>query len=245
MGTNALFLPLVLVLASLATAFGGILLFMRIAWSESALYAMVSAGAGLLLALTVLDLLPRSIGDGDSSYAVVILVGFLLLFVTDVLFHRRDVPGRIQINGILAGLSIHAFLEGVSLVASLQADAALGFSLIVALLLHKIPEGVTAASLLMVSSNNRLLAFIGTAALAAATLFGGLIMCMVQDLMPKEGIRVVLALATGIFLYVAMGHLVPFVQKTRHLRFPVYFVGGVLLYMLLTLLFRFHLHPHV
>ncbi|UFJ41693.1 ZIP family metal transporter [Brevibacillus humidisoli] len=242
MGSANLSMPFFLLLAALASWAGGLMLVIRSNWSAHTLYAMVSVGAGLLTALTTLDLLPRSIGHGHSAYMAVVLLGFLLLFATDALLHQNQ-PQQVRVAGLMAGFLIHSFLEGVSLVASFRVDPSLGVTLLAAMILHKLPDGITVASLLLVSTNNKIKALLGTGALGMATLVGAWGMIAAGTWITPERLQIVLALTTGIFLYVSLSHLVPFVLQSGQPRLHLFFVGGVLLYMLLSLVLRFH--PHV
>lgn len=241
MGTITLSTIVLLLFVSLASWLGGWLLLLRSAWTMRSLYTWASCGAGLLTALTVLELLPRSMGGGDATYTVVVLLGFLLYFVTDILLQRgRQQP--VPIVGLLTGLVVHSLLEGMSLAASFQLDQALGFTLLAAMLVHKLPDGMTVASLVLASTGQRGKALLGSGAIGLATLLGGLGMFAAGEWLTLARLRFVFALTTGIFLYLSFCHLVPFVLRSGEHRFPLAFLGGVLLYMLFLLFFPFHRH---
>lgn len=70
---------IILLSAAAASSIGGLLLCLR-AWSEDALFAMISAGAGLLLAITILDLLPPVLAGDNPRMIPFVLVGFGMLF---------------------------------------------------------------------------------------------------------------------------------------------------------------------
>ncbi|WP_431809851.1 hypothetical protein [Brevibacillus agri] len=78
------FFWLVLLAAALASCIGGLLLCLR-AWSRKALFAMISAGAGLLLAITMLDLMPHVIQGESLRMMPFVLVGFAALFALELL----------------------------------------------------------------------------------------------------------------------------------------------------------------
>jgi len=241
MGSFSLSTTFLLLLVSLAGWAGGLLVLLRASWSQRCLYAWVSGGAGLLTALTILELLPRSMAHGHTSYMAVVLAGFLLFFGTDTLFQhgkRQEVP----IAGLVTGLLIHSLLEGMSLAASFHLDRSLGLALLVAMLLHKLPDGITIASLLLISGNRRK-ALAGSGGLGLATLAGGWSMLAAGEWLTAERLQLVFALTTGFFLYLALCHLVPFVLKSKETRFQLSFLAGILLYLLLLLVFP--LHPHV
>jgi ZIP family zinc transporter/zinc and cadmium transporter len=129
---------------------------------------------------------------------------------------------------------LHAFIEGVSLTASLHWDTEVGFSVLLAMLLHKIPDGVTVASLLLAATRSRRKAFWGATSLGIATIVGACSMGAVEQLFPPTWSPVLLAFTTGFFLYVSASHLVPYIQHARNAQLGVYFFGAILAYLLLT-----------
>jgi zinc transporter ZupT len=88
-------------------------------------------------------------------------------------------------------------------------------------LLHKLPEGVTIASVLVAGGHSRARAVGGAAAIAGATILGFLLTEQVASLS-----RYGLALSAGVTLYVAASNLVPEFQAKRGWLTPVAFFGG-------------------
>ncbi|KQL43883.1 divalent heavy-metal cations transporter [Brevibacillus choshinensis] len=224
---------IVLLSAAAASSIGGLLLCWR-AWSEEALFAMISAGAGLLLAITMLDLLPHVLEGENHHMMPFVLVGFAVLFAIEMIGKAGGELGSTSVIGVLTGFLLHAFVEGVSLTASLRMDTEVGVSVLLALLLHKIPDGVTVASLLLAATRSRRKAFWGATSLGIATIVGACSMGVVEKIFPPAWSPVMLAITTGIFLYVSASHLVPYIQHARKAQLGVYFFGAILAYMMLT-----------
>jgi zinc transporter ZupT len=229
-------------LAAGASSVGGLLLCLR-RWSEESLFAMISTGGGLLLAITLLDLLPHSIGDERHDLTPFVLLGFALLFVLELIGQSGKTIGRTSVIGVLSGFLLHAFVEGVSLMASFRLDSALGVSVLIALLFHKIPDGVTVASLLLAATKSRVKAFWGAFSLGGATLAGAAGVGLVDSLLPPMWSPVMIALTTGVFLYVSASHLVPLIQHARRAQLGIYFLAAMLAYMLITAFLHGNLHP--
>jgi zinc transporter ZupT len=221
---------IVLLSAAVASSIGGLLLCLR-AWSEQALFAMISAGAGLLLAITMLDLMPHVLEGESQRMMPFVLVGFAKKL------------GSTGIIGVLTGFLLHAFVEGVSLMASFRLDAEVGLTVLLAMLLHKVPDGVTVASLLLAATRSRRTALWGATSLGLATLAGAFSMGAVERVFPPDWSPMILALTTGIFLYVSASHLVPYILSARKAELGIYFFASVLLYMVLaTYLHGNHVH---
>lgn len=227
-----LYFWIVLLSAAAASSIGGLLLCLR-AWSEEALFAMISAGAGLLLAITLLDLLPHVLEEDNRRMMPFVLVGFGVLFAIEMAGKAGGELGSTGVIGVLTGFLMHAFVEGVSLTASLQMDAEVGMSVLLAMLLHKIPDGVTVASLLLAATRSRRKALWGATSLGVATIAGACSMGAVESLFPPDWSPVMLAITTGVFLYVSASHLVPYIQHARRAQLGVYFFGAILAYMVL------------
>lgn len=106
------FFWLVLLAAALASCIGGLLLCLR-AWSRKALFAMISAGAGLLLAITMLDLMPHVIQGESLRMMPFVLVGFAALFALELLGKAAGGEiGSTGVIGVLGGFLLHALSKG-------------------------------------------------------------------------------------------------------------------------------------
>ncbi len=225
-------LIVILAAAAAASSIGGLLLCLR-AWSEETLYAMVSVGGGLLLAITLLDLLPHTLEGGSERAMPFVMLGFALLFALELIGRSERKAGSPSLIGLLSGFLLHAYVEGVSLIASFHLENGVGFSVLLAMVLHKVPDGVTVASLVLAATRSQRKAFWGTAALGAATLAGAFSVGAVERVFPNGWSSVVVAVTTGVFLYVSASHLVPLIQNGRRV-LGVYFFAGMLAYLLVT-----------
>lgn len=225
-------LIVILTVAAAASSIGGLLLCLR-AWSEETLYAMVSVGGGLLLALTLLDLLPHTMEGGSERAMPLVMFGFALLFALELIGGAERKAGSSRLIGLFSGFLLHAYVEGVSLIASYHLDHRIGFSVLLAMVLHKVPDGVIFASLVLAATRSQWKAFWGTAALGASTLAGAFSVGAVEQIFPDGWSSVVVALTTGVFLYVSASHLVPLIQNGRRV-LGVYFFAGMVAYLFVT-----------
>lgn len=229
-----------LMAASFASMIGGLLIFFRKHWSEDSLMSMISIGAGLLLSITLFHMLPQVAGNTQQSLMPFVVIGYLFLFAIDLAGH-----GRGKADGAVIGFVIHAFSEGVSLAAAFQVSPQLGMSILVALLFHKIPEGITMASLLLAVTQRKQTAFLGSVLLGVATLAGALLAAVTERFIMTANItNPLLALSAGVFLYVSTSHLIPHIRQAKNMRAGFYFFGAVLLYMLLSTVLGPAVHHH-
>jgi ZIP family zinc transporter/zinc and cadmium transporter len=233
--------PLALSLAFGATAaaanvVGGLVVVARRHWNEMFLKYFIGLGAGFMLAATFLRMMPVSFALSPSAPALILTGYFLVQFFEHTLaphFHfgeeRHDEVMMNPAVGIsaLVGLSIHTFFDGVSIASGFLISAPLGLLIFCAVVLHKIPEGVTVASIALASGRGQRGALISAFVLAGATMAGVLGMNRFTG-----AVAYALPLSTGVTLYVAASDLIPEVNEERGLRMPlVVFLGVALFYV--------------
>jgi zinc and cadmium transporter len=203
-------------------------------WSVRALENMVALSAGFMISVALLDLAPDAIKTQGEKAALIILLGYLLVHLTQHTlaphFHfgeeRHHVTKMVSFSA-LAGLMLHTFVDGVAIASGFGVSPALGMLVFLAILLHKLPEGLAISSLFLASGESRRAAFAASAALAVSSLVGAVL----TEQIPVLG-QYGLPLAAGVTLYVGASNLVPEFQGKREWRLPIsFFLGCALYYM--------------
>ena len=110
----------------------------------------------------------------------------------------------------------------------------LGSIIFLAIVLHKIPEGFTVASLMLASGQSRRIGLYASIWLGVATVAGVLLMGILHT-----QIGYALPISAGVTLYVAATDLVPEVNREPDARMALLVFTGVGLMLLLDKLFRF------
>ena len=225
------FLQLIIfgVAAAAANVFGGLLLFpsrfrTKYRWL---LRYILALGAGFMLAVTFLEVVPRTVTlwqatrPGDEGLHLPMLL-FLGGYVLTQLFEHTIAPHfhtgqeahkdavimpRSAYAGI-GGLMIHSFLDGIAIAAATQLDPKAGFLVFIAVFLHKFPEGLTIASMVLAAGQGIRQVSIATSFVGAATLIGAVMFYFVGA-GPGVSAAYVLPVASGITLYVAASDLIP------------------------------------
>lgn len=222
------------ILAALGTMAGGWLVTRR-DWSRQFLRYLLALGAGFLLAAVFLEVIPESYALSGPRALLLVLTGYLVvhLFVHTVSqhvhfgeeTHVEEVRSGYTAEVAFAGLLLHALFDGIVLGAGFVVSFYLGCVLLAAVMLHKLPEGFTVASLMLARGWSRQGAFLASCALGAATLVGSLL----TGLLARHG-GLVLPLSGGLTLYVAASDLVPEVNQERSLTVAVtVFLGAAML----------------
>ncbi|MFL5600604.1 MAG: ZIP family metal transporter [Gemmatimonadaceae bacterium] len=203
-------------------------------WSVRALENMVALSAGFMVSVALLDLMPEAVITHGAAAAPVILIGYLLVHLTQHTlaphFHFGEEVHhvtKIVSFSALAGLMLHTFVDGVAIASGFGVSDALGMLVFLAILLHKLPEGLAISSLFLASGESRAAALGASGALAVSSLIGAILTQQV----PVLG-RYGLPLAAGVTLYVGASNLVPEFQGKREWRLPISFFVGCALYYL-------------
>ena len=76
---------------------------------------------------------------------------------------------------MVAGLAAHSLFDGVAIASGFVLSSWLGWIIFVAILLHKLPEGFTVASVMLASGHSRVAALTSAVIVASATLAGVLV----------------------------------------------------------------------
>jgi zinc transporter ZupT len=193
--------------------------------------ACIAFGAGFMLAVTLLGVMPQVVSSSTSAVIWVMLGYFAVHLAQHVFtshFHFGQETHQVSASAgvsALLGLTLHTFFDGVAIASGFLVSDQLGVLLFLAVLLHKLPEGVTIASVLVAGGRSRRSAVGGAAVLGGATLLGVLLTEQVT-LLANNG----LALSAGVTLYVAASNLVPEFQAKRGWLTALAFFGGAVGY---------------
>ena len=240
-------LPYVLAAAA-ANLIGAVAITWRRQWSVTAIDTMIAVSAGFMIAVTIMDIFPEAIARGGESAALVALIGYLLVHLTQHTlvkhFHfgeeTHEVSPMVSMSA-LAGLLLHTFVDGVAIASGFHVSKPLGVLVFVAILLHKLPEGLAISSLFLAAGLRRRSALLAAAALGAATIVGFALTEAIGTLADYG-----LPLAAGVTLYVAASNLVPEFQAKPGWRLPLaFFAGCAFYYMIRLLLHANHVIPVV
>jgi ZIP family zinc transporter/zinc and cadmium transporter len=193
----------------------------------------IAFGAGFMLAVVLLDMLPEVL-TRDSGAALYVLLGYFAVHLAQHVlvphFHFGEETHPVSRSAglsALIGLLLHTFFDGVAIASGFIVSRSLGVLLFIAVFLHKLPEGVTMASLMIAGGQSKGRALAAASTLGLATVLGVLLTEHTAPLATHG-----LAIAAGVTLYVAASNLVPEFQAKRVWWMPIAFVGGGALFFL-------------
>jgi len=177
----------------------------------------VAGGAGFMLAAAFVRMLPESTHVPHAFLFVLLGYFGVHLFEHTVAphFHFGEEVHREALlrpsAGWLAvfGLGVHTVFDGVAIAAGFMVSASLGAVLFLAVMLHKLPEGFTIASIMLAGGHSRGAALAAGTGLGVLTLAGAL----ATSLIAQHHIAYALALSAGVTIYVAASDLIPEVNR--------------------------------
>lgn len=201
--------------------------------------SFVAFGAGFMLSVAMLDMLPEAFAR-NANPALFVFGGYLAVHLAQHVFaphfhygeETHPVSRRSGLSA-LVGLSIHTFFDGVAIASGFLISGRLGILLFLAVLLHKLPEGVAISSIMLAGGQGAKRAIWAAGLIGLATVFGVLATGSVAAL-AQYG----LAISAGVTIYVAASDLVPTFQTRRGFRMPVAFFGGAAAYYVTELLLK-------
>jgi zinc transporter ZupT len=257
MDKTALFIAAYGLAAAAANFLGGFLVSSR-RLGHTALRYLIALGAGFMLAAVFIKLIPESMEQwqGEKVFPMLwVLGGYMLIqFVEHTLaphFHfgeETHEEAMLRHHAALAGVAallVHTFFDGVSIAVASLVDVQLGVLVFLAILLHKLPEGFTVASMMLAAGRSRKAARLAALAVGMATFIGvALVLAFRHVAVASLPLSAhVLPLSAGVTLYVAASDLIPEVNtREGGVRTSLMvFAGVALLYLIELLLEALHL----
>lgn len=205
---------------------------------------LLSFSGAYLFALSVLHLMPEIYRAGtDNSIGMFIFIGFFLQIIMEIMSEGIE-HGHIHIHknqnaafpfGMMIGLCLHSFLEGMPLVQKF-ADESTRNSLLAGIILHHIPVAIALMSMLLQSGISRTSSFLFLLLFGIMAPAGA----MVSSVLSASGgasteifFNRVMAIVIGIFLHISTTILFESDQghKFNYWKLLIIFLGGLLAYV--------------
>jgi zinc and cadmium transporter len=212
-------------------------------WPRKYLHYFLALGAGYMLAVAFVEVIPESIKLFGHNALLFVLIGFFLIHLFEHIIaphfhfgeetHAEELQHNHARSTVLLGLAIHTFFDGVAIAAGFLVSTWLGLVIFFAVFLHKLPEGFTVASMVLASGQGKRSAVRAAGLLGAATLGGVLLTSLLQG-----ELKYALPLSGGVTVYVAATDLLPEVNKDPGWRSALLVFAGVASLLILRFLFE-------
>lgn len=217
-----------------ATVLGGGLPLLHKRLSAESLNLLVAFSGGVLLSTGLNHMVVESYATAGRLAMLAVSAGFLVLYGYEKLamVHAcREQDCRVHNFGTsaLVGLGFHSFLDGFAIAVSLEFERTLGFVVIGAVVMHRLPTGLSTACLLLANNFKEQRAWRVLGAIASLVIVGA----VTGSLIPLRD-HIYLSLAVGLsggtFLYIATSDLLPMAhENSQDYRVPLFFFIGFLI----------------
>jgi zinc and cadmium transporter len=212
-------------------------------WPRKYLQYFLALGAGYMLAVALVEVIPESVKLTGEHAFLYVLGGFFLVHLFEHILaqhfhfgeetHTEEVSHHHVRTTVLLGLAIHTFFDGVVIGAGFLVSTWLGVILFFAVFLHKLPEGFTVASMVLASGQSKKSAVRAAGLLGAATLLGVVLTIQLQG-----QLKYALPISGGVTLYVAATDLLPEVNREPGWRMALLVSVGVASMLILKVIFN-------
>src|SRR5574342_414167 len=145
-------------LAGVSMILGGLLPLKRKRWPQQALLRFMAFGSGVLLGASFLHVIPEAMTLSAARAGLGLAGAFLAIFAVEQFGLAHACPEcaaeracRVHPMGWVAfsALGVHSLLDGLSIAAGFAASEALGSMAALAVLVHKVPTGISLAAILL------------------------------------------------------------------------------------------------
>ena len=172
--------------------------------------------AGAVIGMSLLDLLPQSLGLGRGQYnpamiTSVVTLGFIVYMLLDrfALLHKHINVSGLKVRAWLGAgsFSVHSFFDGVIIGLAYQTTPSMGIIIATGVIAHNFSDGIN--TVIAISKNNGSIrsAYKWLLANSIAPVAG--VMSTYLFSLPIPDISLVLALFCGFFLYMGSSDLLP------------------------------------
>lgn len=209
-------------------------------WGINNIAYFMSFAAGVLIAVSFIHLIPKSLSMNETA-PIFLLIGYFSLYMINRFLNAYvcQRPERANYSfGLIPmlGIGFHSFLDGVIYSVAFNVSAFTGVLAAIGMVLHELPEGIVTYLLLERSgfSKSRSTVY---ALLAAAftTPIGALISYPYVSRVNNFTLGALLAISAGALVYVGASHLLPAVEK-EHKRYTlISMVTGIIVAMIIVI----------
>ncbi|MCL2389028.1 MAG: ZIP family metal transporter [Elusimicrobia bacterium] len=207
--------------AALAAMMGSFLVVRLGGWAKKNSLLLISFAAGVMITLSFSHFIPEALELTPNAVNFVLIGFFAMFFLQNiVMVHPCHDPScdnhdeRISV----VGLSLHSLIDGLVISAGFEVSPQLGILTAIAVLLHKIPDGIVITSILVHCGANKKKTILLSLLVAAFTPIGTATGHLLLSNLPQEVVGMFLAGVAGSFIYLAASDLIPETHKAVNRR---------------------------
>lgn len=232
-------------LAGLSTMLGVVPIFIKLKDENKIITASLAFAAGVMICVSITDLIPESILMLENYYSgfITVLLVFLFLMIgivvssfIDKAFPSTPIISNSHVSlykvGIISMVAIilHNLPEGIATFISTTKDTSLGISLAVAIALHNIPEGISISVPIYYSTKSKMKAIFYTFISAMSEPLGAILTYLfLFPFINNVVLGLLFAFIAGIMIQISLTELIPAAQNYSYPKITkIFFIIGVI-----------------
>lgn len=235
------------IIGGIAGFLGAVLIVFKFVTRREQVLYLVSFAAGAMLSAAFFDLIPEAIliSSNISSALSYVLFGIIIFYCLEkfLIWHHchRHAHGavcetHIGSRMVIAGDTLHNFLDGVAIAAAFSANVPLGVITSFAVFAHEIPQEVGDIGVLLHDGFSRRKALFWNLISALVCVGGAIAAYFLLGLAEMLEVYFI-ALAAGGFIYIATSDLLPEIHremKIKHIfSHTIIFLSGIIIIWLI------------
>ncbi len=187
--------------------------------SEIFMSNMLAFAAGIMLAISFIELIPESIALSSVYIAAAgVVLGSIFMFAVDKLIphihpglceqeHGRNLERTATY--LLLGIFMHNFPEGLAMGIGSVSGMDVTLALALAIAIHNIPEGIATASPYYQVTGNRLRTFLLSSSTSLPLLAGFVFSYYLFQSIPMSIVGLLIGATAGLMIYISSDELIP------------------------------------
>jgi zinc and cadmium transporter len=219
------------IFAAVFTVGGGGLLLLKKDLGPRGLSLLVAFSAGVLLSTGINHMVAESYEVVGKWSLFSVSLGFIIVYLLEkgsMIHSCREAGCEVHYIGgfALLGIGFHNLLDGVAIAVSMELHFALGAIVVLAVLLHSIPTGISISSIMLANNYSQNKSWFILLILGGIMVLGTLLGLQIpQDAENLLGIGI--GISAGTFLYISSADLLPLAhQNSKDYAVPVSFLFG-------------------
>jgi len=183
------------------------------------MYNMLAFAGGVMLAISFLELIPKSIEISSVWITVCgVLLGSFIMFVVDRLIPHihpelceQEQGGKLRKTAtyLLIGIFLHNFPEGMAIALGAVSGAKVSVVIALAIAVHNIPEGICTSAPYFHVTKKRLKSFLVSSSTAIPIVVGFVFANFLFRNIPSNLIGLIIAATAGLMIYISGDELIP------------------------------------
>ncbi len=219
--------------AAAATMVGGSIPLLHKKLSKKSLMVLVAFSAGVLLSTGLNHMVVESYAQSGRWAMVAVSLGFVILYGYEkvAMIHAcREQECHVHLFGgaALVGIGFHSLLDGFAIAVSFGLEKTMGMIVIAAVILHRLPTGISIASIMLSHRYHKAKAWMTLGMIACMNVLGAFLGQFIP-FSETTLLSLAVGLSGGTFLYISTSDLLPIAHENNlDYRVPFFFLIGFL-----------------